>query len=133
MEFEFRGKSEYGKWIEGDLICYKNGYYSINTGFSAYGYEASEIINRTKVDAKTIGQYIGLKDINYKKIYSGDIVRFFDLGVTKQIGYVDFRNGSFMIDTGLTTWYCWTDYDVEVIGNIHDNKNLLDFDVEEDK
>lgn len=80
----------------------------------------------------TVGQYTGLKDKNGKKIFEGDIVAGALAWLEKRKnGLVAFKDGSF----GLT-WYrggieqfnaftsmCNVEY--EVVGNIHDNPDLL--------
>lgn len=68
-----------------------------------------------------IEQYTGLKDQNGKEIYEGDIVRQFD---DEEYFVVKFEYGGFLPFTAnMMTFdvdYC------EVIGNIHENPELLD-------
>ena len=122
-EVLFRGKrTDCGEWVEGDLLHYESGEMAICKGFSKYGYEATEIIGRYKVIPKTIGQFTGLTDKNGKRIFEGDIVRYED-----DIGYVIYNgdDARFLVDS--PNMYISMDYsnEFEVIGNIHDNPELL--------
>jgi len=80
----------------------------------------------------TIMQYTGLKDKNGKDIYEGDIVNILKdytepyHGVKVKAGIVAFSDASFYIKKSYGGHYRWMDYDIEIIGNVHENKDLLD-------
>lgn len=105
----------------------------------------------TEVDPETIGQYTGLNDKNGKKIFEGDIIKaYFKPQNFKNppyaIGNVIFENGTFKVSVrisknskehklfekeGVTTYsiehnFLDRHYVLEVIGNIHDNPELLE-------
>ena len=115
----FRGKrKDNGEWIMSSDICqpdYDEVYLWANG-------------NWTEVYPETVGQYTGLSDKNGKEIFEGDIVKGKDNSDKdiKVCGYVDFMNGSYVVAGDLITRYRWIDYDLEVIGNIHDTPELLE-------
>ncbi len=126
-EILFRGKSKAqgSEWLYGDVLIYEN---------SAQIWET--IDNRkynSVVSLETVGQYTGLIDKNGKKIFEGDIVA----GAVHWLermknGVVVFRDGSFGLlwhrgeveQFAPFTSLCNVEY--EVIGNIHDNSDLLE-------
>ena len=90
-------------------------------------------IYAVEVIPETIGQYTGLKDKNEKEIYEGEIVSFRLKGDRKEfpniIGWIEYQTtfSGFRIMSGQGNFAL--DYDIkelEVIGNIYDNKNLLE-------
>lgn len=83
------------------------------------------------IDHSTIGQHIGLKDCKGAKIFEGDIVKFGDI-----IGVINYGFGCFCVKTNKPDWksrnnpaidIVFNEYpnEVEIIGNIHDNPELL--------
>ena len=135
-EILFHGKTSDGEWVEG---FYSAEEYNIDT-------HSIEHIPRIQLLGKcvslgvlpeTVGQYTGLTDRNGKRIFEGDICkfkRFNDVHVGKVVFNV--TTASFIM------WYqpivgaygekatqkmllSVCDY-IEIIGNIHDNPELLE-------
>jgi len=124
-EILFRGKRvDNDEWVEG-MPCsdLKDGVDAIQANFSGYIFD---------IIPETLGQYTGLKDKNGTKIFEGDIVAGAVYWLEKQKnGIVAFRDGSFGLiwhrgdveQFNPFTSMCNIEY--EVIGNIHDNEELL--------
>ena len=128
-EIKFRGKTEEMNswWTYGNLVICDNGDYQIGN-CPRYG----DIYYRNKVFKETVGQYTGLHDKNGKEIYEGDIV--FIKGDTELLdikGKVEYSNifAQFIITNTrdiISEAEPLGDYeDIEVIGNVFDNKELL--------
>ena len=122
-EILFRAKrKDNGEWVYGDLLqnidCYK---------IREREKDITRIAKSYEVIPETVGQYTGLKDINGKKIFEGDIVTGL-FNYTDIIGHIVYgSDATFFIERkglygiGLNNAEDW----LEVIGNIHDNKELL--------
>lgn len=123
-EILFRGKSlDNGKW--------ESGYLLENQGRTFIYYVTNDdcriSVAAVEVDPATVGQYTGLKDKNGKKVYEADILtdKFGSMGV------VEWRDGGFVVNFGDTDIFdlsdCFGDsYQMWVVGNIHDNADLIE-------
>lgn len=118
-EILFRGKRvDNGEWAEGLL-----GSKRTIIAESPLGN-----IDEVVVIPESVGQYAGLIDNNGKRIFEGDIVRGNNFWHEKQKIYqVAFDDGGFYLvnDSG-TMWHHEHIEDIEVIGNIYDNPELMD-------
>lgn len=134
-EIKFRGKLIIsGNWAEGNLRVTKQEITIITpdeTVLGRYG----------RVDKETVGQYTGLKDIKGQAIYEGDIVKkliwnelkFESTGDGKdysyaKVMYIEKLTGFYLVNKeNKIRWRVADDINnIEVIGNIYDNKNLLE-------
>ena len=127
-EILFRGQTIGGDWVEG-LLSIVKGTKGINNASPGYFISnKSGMPLAFQIRPETLGQYTGLKDRNGAKIFEGDAVKFY-IG---ELGYVLFREGAFKfrspINTGALSEYSnirdWMTR-FEIIGNIHDNPELL--------
>ena len=140
-EILFRGKRlQGGDWVEGYFFKSDINKRARESGKATLIFTPDcdtfitvpECHNSFMVVSDTVGQYTGLTDKNGKRIFEGDVAKVLQ-GKDKDIAYVGFENGAFMLypKTGniyeRTLWEYWyNDWDVEVIGNIHDNPELLE-------
>ena len=124
MEILFRGKRvDNGEWVYGYYIRYEHEgviKHIIVTNF------AQVYVNSYYVIPETVGQYTGHDDKNGKRTFRGDVLVF---DGDRFVILWDEERGGFMLDY----WQFDEQYDFselwptsEVIGNIHDNPELLD-------
>ena len=112
-EIIFRGKSkDSGRWFYG-------GYVAFNC--------ISTIDGEVIVFPETVGQFTGLTDKNGKRIFEGDIIY---MGLYPYVIKYDRENARYMLYTPRGNnkrdgFNAFTMETHEVIGNIHDNPELL--------
>ena len=139
-EILFRGKRlDNGEWVYGYPVGWQNEGGDISIVDSRFGACIDESGNLmmleapfvTKVDPSTVGQYTGLTEKNGKKVFEGDVVRrgyenangsFYDnMPVSYSVNYGGWLTGCYERLTPKTVQR----ESVEVIGNVHDNPELL--------
>lgn len=108
------------KYLEGCEIS------SLMADFDAEG-DGREIIIKQICPARYIfEQYIGLKDKNSKEIYEGDVIKMPDWQTSPRTEIVKYHKAGFdpFQESCLECWSADGE-EVEVIGNIHENKDLI--------
>jgi uncharacterized phage protein (TIGR01671 family) len=141
-EIKFRGLTvDNNEFVYGRLVIVKNEqsgkkYPCIVISFDDHSFDWHEVI------PNTVGQFTGLKDKNGNEIYEGDKVkgrymvqRSLDPNSEPEIihfeGIIKYEEGCFYVkaDNGQCAFsFNYTDYELEVIGNIFQNPELLSND-----
>ena len=131
-EILFRGKRvDNGEWIQGDIVQFPvHGVVRIVEQEPSY--------KDAEVDSDTVGQYTVLTDKNGRKIFEGDIIHleysqvfFGGEYFGEYTAEVSYKEGCFITDginngDEIETPLSGFDNDeLEIIGNIHDNPELL--------
>lgn len=127
MKIIFRGMTESGVWFCGDLL----------TDYSSNSKHTIRYDNTIYKDVipETVGQCTGLKDVNGDYIYVGDIVRVNFSNIHKPLGKVIFAEqiakfGIKLTDNNFFDFkVLLAKRDCEIIGNIHDNPELLEVEL----
>lgn len=140
-EILFHGKrADNGEWVEGILFNAEEDTFIIPHG-NEYSYDPMEglafDVYGCKVAPETVGQYTGLTDKNGKRIFEGDICkfkRFNDVHVGKVVFNV--TTASFIMwyqpivgaygEKATQKMLLSVCDNIEVIGNIHDNPELME-------
>ena len=133
-EYKFRGKPtknnasyfEEKEFVYGSLVIANDKHYillDVLDNIKRDDYEVYMI----EVIAETVGQYTELKDKNGKEIYEGDIVY---IAAEDERGIIRWDNETaryvVIYDNIITDFDNWYGEDLEVIGNIYDNPELLE-------
>ena len=143
-EILFRGKrTDNGEWAEGYYACESNhACFAYELKYHHYIFKDVFLdwnlggLEKYEVIPETVGQYTGFTDKNGKKIFEGDIITELDGGMDGIPRKVVWREAYMQYgcplvrrhwaygnnDCGL--WMMQSE-NIEVIGNIHDNPELL--------
>lgn len=128
-EIKFRAyiKKDYNKELIGKMIEVSSIHLKKKKVIIGYSLSRSNYGNRSYLyDDIELMQYTGLKDKNGKEIYEGDIVKanFFEKHI---IGKIEFALGAFFVTgSAVSDNQMFVFNDLEVIGNIYENSNLLE-------
>lgn len=121
----YRGKrSDNGEWVEGNVD------FNLSRTLVYIRTPREKYADVNMVYLSTVGQYIGRSDINGKRMFEGDIVK--SANFVAVVGYSPVY-AAFVLEI----WYkgkaddvlLFNDElvgDLEIIGNIHDNPELLE-------
>lgn len=131
-------------FVYGSLVkCNNRCYIAVTAQCSNKSIINNGITTMIEVIPETVGQYTGLTDKNGNKIFEGDMIKPFEDVIDKIV--VEFCHGQFLLclygERGYMAEYGWEESgnygcfeaeplssygdDIEVIGNIHDNPELL--------
>ncbi|MGN1318407.1 MAG: YopX family protein [Lachnospirales bacterium] len=128
-EILFRGKAEIGSnWVYGDLIH--------RLGGATIGAVDSDGLHELYVNEDTVGQYTGLQDKNGVKIFEGDIIKDTTDNELLTVEGATTFGFDFKYVAGEDEYVTAFDIGIDddntylissiVIGNIHDNPELLE-------
>lgn len=141
---KFRGKTNDGEWVYGYYIPSIYEDVDIITVLEFFNLKHKNYA----VLKETVGQFTGLFDKNNREIYEGDIVKYTRYKVRSEYFKKDFIENVYVVywNEEKHAFYCTTKFEsgggasgyldfhderaekeeIEVIGNIHDNPELLE-------
>ena len=140
---KFRGKNKnINEWVYGDLVVVEDGMHNVVRAKiithcfakSFIGCDFDHYSISTLVKPETVGQFTGLVDKNGKEIYEGDIVKtkgnWGGVVTWNSRGYYYIKDKYYYDNeepdlSPLGSLHCYERKQLEIIGNIHDNPELL--------
>ena len=147
-EILFRGKSvDDNEWVYGsfcrDAVEQRLGIGTGADGFIRFYDTETKKMKMVEAQRETVGQYTELNDNNKAKIFEGDIVRCYHRFLDDEfIAVVEFGNPNSAYNWGFqlrlitktnfrTDILLWVEMEetgafIEIIGNIHDNPELME-------
>lgn len=120
-------RKDNGEWIQGSLLVLDDGSYRIATSCLIGDFENVLTVCAYDVDPDTVCQCTGLTDKNGNKIWDNDVVQVPREDEYFRIEWNEDTASYVMNSNTLTvTFDNYWSHEVEVIGNIFDNKELLE-------
>ena len=130
-EIKFRGKrTDNGEWVYGfyNFTIFDDGSDELMAVIKQH-IIADENGYVWSIDKNTVGQFTGLKDIDETKIFEGDVIECGDGKVPTLIEWHDESHSFLAYNLKRKEFHRLDKYFIryigEVIGNIHDNPELL--------
>ena len=126
-EILFRGKRiANGEWVQGYPCRY--GWIGKEKDYIIPDYASA--LYTIEIDPETVGQYTGLTDVNGNKIFEGDIVWN---SYNEDYGKVEWDNDTARFIITCSTFTVnfnsvWGE-ELEIVGNVYDDPELLKFGV----
>ncbi len=125
-EIKFRAKTlSTNEWVFGDLHL-----------LTKFPHIHDGEVSKSSIQPDTVGQFTGLTDKKGREIYEGDVLRINNGAVicllvvtwNAEVGSwcLRFKEELKEGTRPLGRWLCDRDYDIELTGNIYDNKELLE-------
>lgn len=131
---KFRGKTEDGRWIYGDLL------HAWDSLMIQYEIELDDenTYNAEDVDGSTVGQFTGILDCKGREVYEGDLLMnvsnpnsdLLEVCFNESIGLMAMKIHSERYVTNFNSpfyqIYKIKYFKYEVVGNIHENKQYFE-------
>lgn len=134
---KFRGRHLCGQWYYGNLIVCETDSPVPETAQACKCVMIGDVEDGTEeeVEEETVGQFTGLIDKNGNEIYEGDIVKtkgnWGGVVTWNSRGYYYIKDKYYYDNeepdlSPLGSLHCYERKQLEIIGNIHDNPELLE-------
>lgn len=127
-EILFRGKRlDNGEWVQGTYYRQTEFYgtpqekHFIITSTETLGDDGA--LEYFEVDPATVGQFTGLTDKNGKRIFEGDVV------VATNRRRLSNKPYEVVYDPLSAYWQCAPAREPVIVGNVHDNPDLVEWEV----